>query len=402
MIRTLMGLLCGTAAALAVAGEPSEDQKLLAQAAAQRAALPDDPVPAQVTPARPVAPAVVNRTDEEREARLEAHLALARLELVLARQAMRSDDLRTAALHALQAQVFLVQVPPQVDVSDLDLQAEGVLARAQQAGIAIERLRRDARERAALPPEDAALDRAVRGARDVARSAELDPRDDIDLLVDERTLRERTIRRQQPDRYGYRPGRELIDLERVAARGDQRVAYQEALLQAYREDEARLLIAADEARIVPQGDVAYPADWRARVARRKQWEMGQVARSESWFDKDGREWYVAIYDLRDILYEPPNFAPASGHNFSFSRYHNFDRRRYWDRGFGWGFYEDTLPMLRYFGGVDPFVERGPKYSAERQREVVQMIQAFTGAQAIETEGGIILMPGTPPSAPPQP
>jgi hypothetical protein len=131
-----------------------------------------------------------------------------------------------------------------------------------------------------------------------------------------------------------------------------------------------------------------------------------VARSPSWFDKDGREWYVAIYDVHDLIYVPPDFlrsAWVADHRFRPQMLR--DREALRDNSFlfrgwnGWESLEFGIPLLRYFGGVDPWIDRGPKYSPEKQRELVRMIQAFVGGE-VEATATPVPLP-FPPPAPPQ-
>lgn len=322
----------------------------------------------------------------ERAARAEANLALAKLDLVLARKALRVDDLKLAATKAQHVLVLLRQLPAEMDVSEYALQAEGILARAAKAGIDVDTLKRDATDTAPLQEKDRGLDRKVQGATRVARQYQGPPRGDVDTSRDARALRERTLRRQAAGDFGYRPGKALIDVDAILAADRERLVYQDALREAYKADEVRMLVNADEARLVPDDVVTYPADWPEKVKRREQYEGGMIARSESWYDKEGREWFVAVYDIHDLIYVPPDFGLYQEFlHPSVAQRDLLDRDAFWRRGFYWGGHPaDTIAMLRYFGGVNPWVARGPKYSLERQREIVEMIQAFTGARVDDT------------------
>jgi hypothetical protein len=379
-LGAILVLIGAAGAALAAA---ADDQALIQQAAAQRTTAKAS----EQAPQQPPAPAEANDnlSQAERQARNEANLALAKLELILGRKAMMAGKPEAAARKAQHVLVLLRQLPPEIDAAEYELQAEGILAKASRAGVNVTALARDATAETPLPEGDAALDREVQGAARVARQYSGAPRPDIDNSGDARLLRERTLRRQTPDRYGYRPGREIIDVDAVAAADRQRSAYQEALRAAYKADETRLLVEADEARVVPDGDVSYPNDWPQRVARRQKYAGGVVARSPSWYDKDGREWYVAIYDIHDLIYVPPDFGydsqPLAGPT---GLRDALDRQALRERSFIFGGWPEDLaagiPLLRYFGGLNPWLARGPKYSLERQREIVDMIRAFTGAK----------------------
>lgn len=176
----------------------------------------------------------------------------------------------------------------------------------------VDRLAYDAGQTAPLHEDDGELDRRVQAAAHIARQYSGPPRADIDSSGDARVLRERTLRRQMPDRYGYRPGRAIIDVGAIVARDEQGLHYQGGLREAYRADEVRMLIEADEARLIPNGVISYPRDWPERMRRRQKYAGGMIARSASWHDKDGREWYVAIYDIHDLIYVPPQFDIGYG------------------------------------------------------------------------------------------
>jgi hypothetical protein len=330
--------------AVVLASQPPDDQELIERAPGQRSA---GALAAPVEPA-PTQPEAIpdELAQAERQARTEANVALAKLELVLARKALRGGDLDEAAARAERVLGLLRDVPPEMDLTEVELQAEGILARAAQAGAKVER----------------------RFAESADRSA--------------------------PPTTAYQPGRPIIDVDTILARDKQGVAYQDALREAYKADEVRMLAEAEETRLAPDGVVSYPSDWPERVAKRQKWADGQIARSASWYDQDGREWYVAIYDIHDLIYVPPDFGiEAQFADNRFQHRNMLDRERFWDRGFGWGgcSLDETISLLRYFGGVNAWVDRGPKCSPEKQREVVEMIRAFTGARVEE--------PGALPPAP---
>jgi len=251
-----------------------------------------------------------NLGEAERQARVELTLARSRLELVMARKSLQSLDMTNAALRAAMVLTLLEGTPPEVDVNGYGLQAEGILARAEKAGV------------------------------------------DLALL-------------EEP--ASKRPSRRISD---------------DYLMRQAWASYDRVLKDADENGRIEAPEITFPADWRRRTERRAQYAGGEIARSGSRFDVDGREWFVSLYDIRDLTYVPPDFQPP------FSLYAMEGLRGGLDRhalrmGYGafGGFYSwemSTLaPMLRAFGGFDDYAWRGPKYSARRQAQVVRMIEAFT-------------------------
>ncbi len=108
-------------------------------------------------------------------------------------------------------------------------------------------------------------------------------------------------------------------------------------------------------------------------------------------DKDGREWYVAIYDIRDVTYQPPDFHATDGLSLTQSLRDTLDRDALRRSSYLFNGYPEDLaagiPLLRYFGGIDDFEYRGPKYSQERRQQVIDMIKRFTEAHTAEAYVG---------------
>lgn len=321
-----------------------DDRDLINQAAADRNPAAAAPAAQRQADAAAAAPAL--RSDDldaaEAHARSDAALSQARLELVLARKALKSGDSAGADRRARSALALLA--PVQGDVSVWELQAEGIIARATRtaANVALS----DAPQDAATAPAAASSARSPAEAPPAYTASAVEPNE--------------ALLRDQKQQY-----------------------------EAYSTDEARRLIEVNDARIAPRGEVAYPADWKERVARRSKWAGGEVARSKSWTDKDGREWYAAIYDIRDVTYVVPDFqAPNLG--FAENERNRLDRDALRQRSFIFGGTDEELaagiPLLRFFGGVDDFAYRGPKYSREKQAEIIDQIKAFTTQQ---TEAAVI-------------
>lgn len=373
---------------LAAADEPAGDRHLIQQAAGQSRATGAS-LAATDEPAVAVEQAPAGELSaEERAARVEASLSLAKLELVLGRKLLRVGNHEAAARKAKRALSLLSVVPCGPETEAYELQAEGILSRAARAGVDVDALADDG-GRGIPPPDDASrFDQRVEAAGRVSRQYTGPARADVESTGDTRVIGERTVRQQTPDGYGYRPGRAIFDVDRVLAIDEQRTHYQGALRTAVKADEVRALVEVDEARLLPDGDVSYPPDWPQRVKKREQWSGGAIARSGSWYDREGREWYVAVYDIRDITYVPPDFerewkTPRQ------QRRDWLDRREFWRQGYlfwgpGYGSCGPSgcgshggLPLLHYFGGLDAIAARGPKYSPELQRQVVEMIKAFT-------------------------
>lgn len=327
---TIITLLC----AVPAIARGQNDQKLIEQTVADRqpAAAPA----AKAQPAKPKPAPLVQPRGDEALARQQLARAQARLELVLARKALRSDDLTSAARHA-RAAIDAQAAVPGGDAFDSDrLQAEGILARAARAGITT--------GRAPVPDQMPAGSSAGR-------------------------------------HWAYDHAGVAVSRARIDARNDARIRQGADVRYMAGSDELRRLVETDEARLAPEGYVEYPPDWSARVAARAEYEGGQIARTNSWYDPSGREWFTAVYDISDLTYVPPNFkgAPVLDIYTNTLRTLNLAALRERSEIFG-GYAEDLaagLPLLDYMGGLDDYALPGPRYSLQRQQEIVEMIRAAT-------------------------
>lgn len=325
IIRTtaLIGalLFCSLAAAQS---EFDRDRQLIVRAAGQQAQQPaNDQADA--------APTQEDLDSAEGQARHELLLSQARLELVLARKALRDNQPEPAARRAKAALSVLATLPESPERESFELQAEGILVRAERAGVDV----------AAIPasaPESAAAGRS-----------------------ESRKLPTPAVLRAEQNKESWRV-QSWVDLD-VA------------------ESELRMLTEADAARVVPGSEIAYPPDWAVRTARRQPYASGQIARSESWVDEKGQEWYVALYDIRELSYVPPDFVVPGGVHPWENLMYALDREALRRRSMIFSGYADDLaaglPLLNFFGGgVDPFLLRGPKYSPAAQQQIADMVQAF--------------------------
>lgn len=296
----------------------------------------------------------------EADARGERLAASVKLELVMARKAWRDGDAENAARRALTARSLVAQLPKGVDASGFARQIDDLLRRAEKRGVNLA---------------------ALAGTRRVAGQT-----------VETRAPQSRAAEPAPPGSTTPSAGGgyvtislggdgSSIDVEAVAEIDGARVQYQGDLAEAYGSDEVRRLVEADEARLAPATDVAYPANWPEIAARRRPYEGGEVARSRPWRDKDGKEWYAAVYDVRALIYEPPDFQSSYSLDPVEETRNSLDRQALRDRSeiFG-GYAEDLaagLPLLRAFGGNDDYFFRGAKYSKQRQQDLVEMIKAMT-------------------------
>lgn len=337
-MRTFAGCAFIVAVAVLAAGDDlHKDQELIARAAAERGQ--EVATRPGATPEREAAE--VARL--EREARVDMELAQVRLEVVLARKEWLAGRTAEAARRAQRALERIAALPAGFDASVWELQAEGILAKAERAGVD---LRSPPNAGEGAPPEVAAG---------------------------------REARNGRPPALG--PNREDL-------------AVQGQIKAAADDTAVRILTESHAAHVVPPGDVLYPADWPGKNERRARYRGGQIARSESWLDEKGREWYAAIYDINDLTYVPPDFRVAGSLDLIENTYNALDRAalRLRSQIFS-GYAEDLaagLPLLNALGGgVDPYWLRGPRHSLARQQQVTEMIRAMSEQKC---EAQIISLP----------
>lgn len=366
-------------------GAYQDDQRMLQKAAARRTPAPAPRAAAPSNVAKPAAAKADVRDDqlsqEERKARADAALAQARLELVLAKKALQAGEFDAAAAKSKNVLVLLRIAGQTGDTGDVELQAEGILAKAERAG--------------------GKANGANAGDTGAVAAESQEGRVDVTVTSPGRP---HVVRRSPlADDFGYRASEPAIDRQAILARDQPRLLYEEALDDANREVEASRTIAAHQMRSEPDALVTYPEDWPQKMAARQQYDGGMIARTPSWRDKDGREWFIAVYDIHDLIYEPPDFGygvgldPAQAYELSLDR--DAIRNNGWLFRGDFGDLREGFPLLRYFGGYSDNVcfstecgypwdnsglpgyfgaGNGYRYSLKRQQEIVDMIRAFTG------------------------
>jgi hypothetical protein len=265
-----------------------------------------------------IADAEAELARQERAARNEATLAVARLELVLAQQALLKQEFERAARQAQRALDLIRDLPPEVDARKEKTQGQALLARAAQAGI--------------QPTQPTTSASSSQGRHAASTTREKAPASD-----------------------------------------------QGQLETARQNSHIRALVEVEQTGLIPPREVNYPDNWLEIVARRRAYAGGLIARSESWWDDAGREWYVAIYDIEDLLLEPAYFPAPIAHP-GWAAIALADRQALRDQSDIFrGSPEDLaagLPLLRFFGGFYD-VDLRPRRSLSEQRRIITMIRALT-------------------------
>jgi hypothetical protein len=344
----------------------------------------------------PVTPALARPADDEAAAaqaelaaaRLDATRAEARLSLATARAAVLEQRWDVAEAEGRRALNALRSLPATDGVTDQTLMAEGILARARAGRIAAARPATPSSSTGAAPHSGT----AVAGSGPVTDMTPLNP---PSARRPASPRPSSTANRAMPDRpapRSYAPAAPVDDIDDLDFNRDADatpVSFRDQAGQrdAVNDDEARLLNDVDAARRVPlKGDqwVSYPPDWLQKAARRsREYPGGLIARSDSWTDAQGREWYLGVYDVSDLIYVAPDFVPQVQMNpvVAFRTWQDRFNLNFNLAGFGNFAFNDPdryLLLSRYFGGVDDLMWRGPKYSVERQRQIQEMVELLIG------------------------
>ena len=299
----------------------------------------DDEKPVQTT--QQTAPAVEAQSPDEldqaeQEASIELAVAKIKLELVRAKKDLRAGQTDAAIQRARLILALAGSLPSDIDMDDYTLPAEGILARA-----------------GATAPGAANTETNANVAR---RRVLRTPASPPECLSTEELTAELERRRVGQTRSPYgTTGTSHVD---------------------------DWINETDDLNQVPNGEIQYPADWADKVARRQKYAGGEIARSHSWYDAEGREWFAAVYDIDDLTLSTPDYQPTFSLDLAENDRNALDRHALrWGYGAFSGFHTwdlDTMfQVFRAFGGMDDDAWNGPVHSREKQRQVIETIQWFT-------------------------
>ncbi|KKN16286.1 hypothetical protein LCGC14_0977420 [marine sediment metagenome] len=177
--------------------------------------------------------------------------------------------------------------------------------------------------------------------------------------------------------YSYRPIKPILaeltytesDYDRALRENDNTINHLRKIKDKTKQSEIEVLVNADEARIIPRNIekdiISYPANWPDIVKKREKYKDSVIARSPSWIDEEGKEWYVAVYDISDLIYEVPNFESPYSLTPMERYYRSLQEHNEYYRGFNW-----DIPQ-------NPEKRVGPVYSETKRQQIVDIIKAFT-------------------------
>ena len=222
-----------------------------------------------------------------------------------------------------------------------------------------------------------ALELADELARLISRLPEGVDRDA--LLEPLRRIADQATGRHTPQQRRTRPQRYLPGVEETLARDAERYLEQGTERRAYKSDEADTLADVGRARRIPRSLLTYPPDWPQITERRKEHADGTIYKGRPFRDQDGQMRYTAVYDLRDLLVEVPDFTDAPQLDLAIVTRSAGDRTALrWRSQIFSGYAEDLaagVPLLQFFGGVDetrvPPSQRG--YN-QRYEELMDLIR----------------------------
>lgn len=268
-----------------------------------------------------------------------------RLQIIQARQALRSGDLELARERIASATGALDRLPQHVDTSpyrrELASLSEGLIRRTSRAAKA---------EKSLANGSNAVVTR---------RANQTDP-----TLMDTgevTTVESATVAsRTHGDRgtYEFVETGEIIDIDDAL--------YCDQAIHAYERELARCLARQRSTHFIdnqvaafplPAGvDMVYPADWCEKTARRAEYRDGVIHEGAPYTGADGQTYQTVVYDLAELVHPVPNFYAAYPGTVREQRMQSLDRQYIRERSMifnGWP--EDLaagLPLLHFFGGID--------------------------------------------------
>lgn len=286
--------------------------------------------------------------------------------LVSRRQAgvLSEDEKRLAALVDEQRKAEVDLIVRAVHLRSLQAEAMLIQGRNADALDVVDELI----EKISRLPKDVDRNSMLKGLRNLANRA-----------TGRRTARDRmfTPRRYVPGRAGPSVAESVArDAERLVEEGDVR--------RGYKSDEAQTLLDAGRDRRIPQGLLTYPDDWPEITRRRKDYADGTYYKSEPFRGPDGQMVYTAIYDLRELMMEVPDFTDAPEMDLEVTIRNLGDR--YWlqRRSQIYGGWADDLaagvPLMRFFGGIDESnIPPSPNAARQRYQEIMGVIHDVLGS-----------------------
>jgi hypothetical protein len=297
---------------------------------------------------------------EEASVKIDQIFRLVRLDVLQARRALRAADAALAMAKIEHAESALDGLPDPVDASPYRRQ----LIELRKA--AVRRAGRRARQ-AGGSGQTSTRQRATRATP--ASSAPGDER--VLTLID------------GAQEEGPSPTGRIIDVDSLLDESGDTHVYARELAEARRRNRVDWVLNSDEAAMAPLAELAFPADWPERTARRAKYRDGVIYESRPYQGKDGKMYTTVIYNLGDLVHPVPNFYASYPGTAREQRMQNLDRQYLRERSqiFN-GYPEDLaagLPLLHFFGGIDNNAV-SPRTDPRQTERIVRIIERFVNDQ----------------------
>ncbi|MBX3394510.1 MAG: hypothetical protein KF841_03995 [Phycisphaerae bacterium] len=315
--------------------------------------------------------------EEEQANEVNQTFRRVRLLIIQARQAVRSGDLELAVDRTDNARTSLDGLPRHIDTSpyrrELSQITESIARKAAKA---------------------AKADRAGESSAVVARRSNstrvltLSEIGEESSETDFETAPRSSIRSNSLSEFAE--SGEIVAIDE-ALYGEFAIhAYERELARSLARQRARHLIDNQVAAFPPPpgADIAYPADWAERAARRAAQRDGVIHEGQTYTGTDGQSYQTVIYDLAELVHPVPNFYASYPGTVREQRMQTLDRQYLRERSMifnGWP--EDLaagMPLLHYFGGVDnnAISTRTDPYETARIMSILERFVNNPGAPSV--------------------
>ena len=296
--------------------------------------------------------------ESQRSLKVEEIIRSLRLNLLQAREALRSGDADLALSRVEAARAAMKTLPRDVDVSvyrhELDRMASAAKSRARR-----DRTDEPVRMSDSPPPASSPWEGAD------MRPAEATPR--------------------------YAPDGGIIPSSAFPMPDDPIYRFQRELDAAIRNTRAIAYFGVDAANIVPHDTVTMPDDFPEKSARRTRFQDGEIYRGPVARNADGQDEYTAVYDIGDLVRPIPDLYGIDG-DVGIYLNSQLDRDAIRRRSMMFAGYADDLaagiPVLQFYGGINNWAVN-PRTDPFELERVLRTIDTFVGRH------------GAPPPAPAQ-
>lgn len=315
--------------------------------------------------------------EEEQANEINQAFRRVRLLIIQVKQAIRAGDLELAADRAENARASLDSLPRHIDTSPY---------RRELSNLAESISRKNAKA--------AKADRALGSSAVVTRRTDSSRGPTLSEIGEETVGTDADSQIRSTIASGslseFAESGEIVAIDE-ALYGEFAIhAYERELARSLARQRVRHLIDNQVAAFPPPpgADIAYPADWAERAARRVAHRDGVVHEGQTFTGPDGQSYQTVIYDLAELVHPVPNFYASYPGTVREQRMQTLDRQYIRERSMifnGWP--EDLaagMPLLHYFGGVDnnAVSTRTDPYETARIMSILERFVNSPGAPSV--------------------